>query len=435
MRNQVIKEVERSILASHPEGASYSVEALTSSSMPGGVQHFLISALERRAEMEASNLLASQSEWFDFRNEEFQSVLYQAVLALRKTAHFPPSEWHRALRQAVENVLNYLITPVETLCVFVFSEHEEWIPTIDLQRKSKYFSDYPYINRAVDAYISRKDDQKISRTEFETALSHLDVKMTSSHDARAWSGLLKPLVELMTSLDLGASGLPISFATEFFESKLQPEIAASITAAAAERGAEMITVESLESIIRMSLEQKAIELAASPSLSVEGESSPAAESAAPDGAKSESSKAVMPLWKKFQKKTTQKQSAEPSITETQPLWKTFKRDEDHLSPEKDRPSQEKEQPDPAVNTGDSKNDRIVLGSAVTRRDRYVRELFGGNEEAFLAVMTHLAHSADWTSASSVIAEHVFRPYQVDIYSSIAVDFTNAVESRYSGTVT
>jgi|AP95_1055475.scaffolds.fasta_scaffold25663_2 hypothetical protein len=428
MRNQVIKEVERSILASHPEGASYSVEALTSSSMPEGVRHFLMSALERRAEMEASSLLASESEWFDYRNDEFQSVLHQAVLALRKTAHFPSSEWHRAVRQAVENVLNYLITPVPTLCEFAFSEHQDWIPTIDLQRKSKCFSDYPYVTRAVDAFISLKDDQKISRTEFENALSHLDVKMTLAHDASAWIGLLRPLIGLMSSLDLGESGLPVSFATEFFEGKMRPKIAASITAAATERGADMITVESLESIIKTSLDQTASEPASSPSLSDIANSIPSGESKNPDEAESENSTAEIPLWKKFQKKATENQPAEPSNTKTQPLWKTFKTDEE-------RPSQKHKEPAPVVNAGDLDNDRIVLGSAVTRRERYVQELFGGNEEAFLAVMTHLAHAADWTSASSVIAEHVFRPYQVDIYSSIAVDFTNAVESRYSGTVT
>lgn len=433
MRNQVINEVEQSILASHPVGTSYSVEALKSSSMPGGVRHFLLSALERRAEMEASNLLASQSEWFDFRNEEFQSVLHQAVLALRKTAYFPPSEWHCAVRQAVENVLNYLITPVPTLCKFVFSEHEDWIPTIDLQQKCKYFSDYPYVTHAVDAFLSRKDDQKISRTEFENALSHLDVKMTLAHDASAWIGLLRPLIGLMSGLDLGASGLPVSFATEFFESKLRPEIAASITSAATERGTDMITVESLESIIKTSLDQTASEPVSSPSSSDtaksdEAKSAPSGKSTDPDGTESENSNVEIPLWKKFQKKATKNQPAESSITKTQPLWKTFNTDDK-------KPSQEREESVTPSNAGDPDNDRVVLGSAVSRRDRYVQELFGGNEEAFLAVMTHLAHAADWTSASSVIAEHVFRPYQVDIYSSIAVDFTNAVESRYSGTVT
>lgn len=433
MRNQVIIEVEQSILASLPEGALYSVEALESSSIPGGVRHFLMSALERRAEMEASKLLASQSEWFDFQNDEFQSVLHQAVLALRKTAHFPPSEWHRAVRQAVETVLNYLITPVPTLCEFAFSEHKDWIPTIDLQRKSKYFSDYPYVARAVDAFISRKDDQKISRAEFENALSHLDVKMTLAHDASAWIGLLRPLIGLMSSLDLGASGLPVSFATEFFESKLRPEIAASITAAATERGADMITVESLESIIKMSLEQTASEPASSPSSSGTaksdgGKSAPSGESTDPDGTELENSNVEIPLWKKFQKKAMKNRPADSSITKTQPLWKTFKTDDE-------KPSQEKEESVTPSNAGDPDNGRIVLGSALSRRNRYVQELFGGSEEAFLAVMTHLAHAADWTSASSIIAEHVFRPYQVDIYSSIAVDFTNAVESRYSGTVT
>jgi len=47
-------------------------------------------------------------------------------------------------------------------------------------------------------------------------------------------------------------------------------------------------------------------------------------------------------------------------------------------------------------------------------------------------MELLSEAPDWTTASQLIANEVFRPYKVDIYSEAAVDFTNAVEARYSG---
>ncbi len=47
-------------------------------------------------------------------------------------------------------------------------------------------------------------------------------------------------------------------------------------------------------------------------------------------------------------------------------------------------------------------------------------------------MDVLAEAPDWSSASSIIAERVFKPHRIDIYSDVAVDFTNAVEARYSG---
>jgi len=75
---------------------------------------------------------------------------------------------------------------------------------------------------------------------------------------------------------------------------------------------------------------------------------------------------------------------------------------------------------------------VVLGAAVQYRDRFVRDLFDGNEDAFHETMIYLSAAPDWTVASAIIADRIFRPYRIDIYSDVAVDFTNAVEARYTG---
>ena len=75
---------------------------------------------------------------------------------------------------------------------------------------------------------------------------------------------------------------------------------------------------------------------------------------------------------------------------------------------------------------------LVLGASTNRKADFVRKLFNSDEQAFDQVIRALAVAPDWSTASEIIAQRVFRPFKVDIYSPIAVEFTNAVESRYAG---
>ncbi|MDX1430312.1 MAG: hypothetical protein R3282_08495, partial [Rhodothermales bacterium] len=73
----------------------------------------------------------------------------------------------------------------------------------------------------------------------------------------------------------------------------------------------------------------------------------------------------------------------------------------------------------------------VLGSdAAGNRRSFIGELFGGEEDAYLATIGHLARTKTWSEASQVIAEQVFKRYQINIYSEPAVAFTNAVEAKF-----
>ena len=73
----------------------------------------------------------------------------------------------------------------------------------------------------------------------------------------------------------------------------------------------------------------------------------------------------------------------------------------------------------------------TLGKDGTRnRDTFIAELFEGDEQTYIEVLHELQHSKSWPQASRVIAESVFKRFQVNIYSDEAVAFTNAVESRF-----
>lgn len=60
----------------------------------------------------------------------------------------------------------------------------------------------------------------------------------------------------------------------------------------------------------------------------------------------------------------------------------------------------------------------------------MRKLFSGSEDAYENILAELQSVDSWNDASSLIAERVFLPHQVNIYSEPAVTFTDLVEARF-----
>lgn len=75
--------------------------------------------------------------------------------------------------------------------------------------------------------------------------------------------------------------------------------------------------------------------------------------------------------------------------------------------------------------------RVLGQSGGRQRRRYVRDLFRGDEHAYLSVLTTLEACDSWPEASRIIASDVFKRFGVDIYSATAVDFTDAVSARFA----
>ena len=76
-------------------------------------------------------------------------------------------------------------------------------------------------------------------------------------------------------------------------------------------------------------------------------------------------------------------------------------------------------------------EREVLGEpGIQNRDVFIRNLFGGNKAAYETVLKSLHEAHSWAEASKIVAEEVFKKYQVNIYGETAVAFTDAVEKRF-----
>ncbi len=154
-----------------------------------------------------------------------------------------------------------------------------------------------------------------------------------------------------------------------------------------------------------------------------------------------------PLWKRFVAGDGQP-DAPPGASSLSgdhasgPLWQRFfdgLRTIPPAAPPSDEAAElermETTEPTPAPLEGSDLDalERRVLGRAsARRRRRFVRDLFGGDGDAYAKALRALDATESWTEASGVIARDVFRPHGVDIYSAPAVEFTDAVQARFGG---
>lgn len=436
MKDSILNRLDESILTILPATSPVGTADLQESGLPEGLVHFLIRTLDRRARLEAERVLRSSGTWFDQDHPDFQALMQETAQRLAALARFPVDEWPRASRQAAETILSFLVEPASTLSRFAFSGESGSMAASDLRRRAGYFSWYPYMGKAVDAWLTRQAQQRVDQTSFEATMVHLDRKLTSDYDADQWMGLLQPLSDLMQFAGIQPAGMPVSMVVRFFEAKDQAVSAAAIASAARQHRADMITLPSLRAVLEASMRPAPSVTppeAAPPDRAAARPSQPAADPPAED--------ADLPLWKRFQQRTGQPEGPTGSMPQEpsrpEPLWKSFEQRTDASSGPGANPATSGSTPTrneyPVHEAPGLESQHVVLGTAVRRRDRFIKDLFGGHEDVYSSVMDELAEAPDWASASALIAERVFRPYRVDIYSDTAVDFTNAVEARYSGT--
>ena len=450
MKESILNRIEHSILTHLPADQPVDAHQIQQSPLPNGLSHFLLKTLERRAHLEAEQTFLSTGSWFDQSHPDFLALVQEASHRLSSMARFPADEWPRAVRQAAETVLDFLVEPASTLSRFAFSGESDSMPAADLRRRTGYFGWYPYMGRAVDAWLARQDLQRVDQVQFEATMVHLDRTLTGDYTPEQWMNLLGPMANLMQFGGIEPAGLPVGMVIRFFEAKNQAATAAAIAQAARKHDADMITMLSLQGVITStwsaSQQQTVSETEAdssSAAVSMPEEQAPSVEATADTG--TEDPDNPLPLWKRFQQRTGESagSTAAPSAPEpgAQPLWKSF---EQRSGSEGKKP----DNPDPAVLDPSAEevgvpsrpalrleNQHVVLGTAVRKRDRFIRDLFDGDEAAFESAMDALVEAPDWSVASALIADLVFRPFRIDIYSDTAVDFTNAVEARYSGNVT
>ena len=455
MAGSIVDDVLDRITQAFPPQHSYGPDDLTADPMPPPVAHFLEQLLQRRLDLEMRNMREATSTWVDADHPDVHQAARSFRSALRPHLRIPAGEWERVLRRAVQRVTAHLIHPTQTMTQFAFGEDADERPAATLHDRIRFFAPYPYLREAVEALIDQ--ESSIRRTAFEAALHRADERHTADFTADDWMALLDPLFALMELTSL--RGIPVSFLQTFFQAKNARAVVQRLQATSLEQGTMALSRADLRRML-LAVDGPSGDTAPANDATRDAPSdtaqhTPATESnsepepvssPAPPASSQEESNRPTPLWKQFRNAGGLSAEAPPpsespapatDVPDDAPLWQRFRPagaappSTNASAAASSNSTDTASSPEPAPANGLTTLERAVMGDrGPSNRTLFIRELFGGSEDDYRATLRRLRNAPNWTRASQIIAQDVFRAHQVNIYSEPAVLFTNAVEDRF-----
>lgn len=455
MSNALADSLLERLRQAFPADQAYSPTDWDEETMPSTVQHYLEKLLRHHSRREARRLRRARTDWVDYDHPEVEETVRAFFTTVEEHMQVPQDQWTGTLRQAVRHTTIYLVRPVPTLVDFVFDGRSEALPLPQLRRRMAFFNPYAYLRKAVQAYTDKHDVDALAPDQFERVLRRVDERITADFDANQWLRLLAPLFDLARAAT-NQEAVPLSLLHTFFEEKNGSQIAHHLTTYEQEHAGETVDRRTLRRLIEEAEAQEASPPSVVSDASIESAAADipveedlrgvadSAQSSAREPSTEESRDGGTPLWQRFQGGRTRREvESERTNSEhsEQPLWAQFRYDRpsraaatDPTGSSEETPSSTTGDSDPAPadpESGPTALEREVLGtSASSHRPVYVRELFQGDEDAYHEVLERLSTAGSWSEASEIIASDVFRKYSVNIYSDVAVHFTDAVETQF-----
>ncbi|MFT4604293.1 MAG: hypothetical protein ACI9W4_001023 [Rhodothermales bacterium] len=483
--------VYSSLLEALPSNQPVSRDDLRRYDIPQPVAHFLEHALSRRLELETARIQDLAADWVDHDRSEVVKARADYTDLLSRHAHYPESEWPRALRQAVQLVCAYLVRPVPTTIHFVFGERTVGLSPEDVQRRVAYFSGYSHLRTAVSAVIERQTGDLIERHALSEALEAVDARICEDYSSDDWRALVAPLTGLGSYTPEGT--LPVDVLARFFESRSGHAMASGVRGYARARELDELTPEEVDASISLAAgeggavgeDYEAAVLSLLPgaeeagTLRAEDDLAPAAEpepEPAPDPAPTPPRPLSMvsapvvtgpiagpespdklhlviedseldpdeepePLWARFRAQTPVPEPKDEDKNEDaeQPLWKRFQDGSAGRGltpipvpeePSRSIPLHPTPGPAPESDLDSATLEFAILGPAAWQRDTFIDRLFGGSSEGYFDSLNRILQASDWRAASEIITVDVFRANRVNIYDEAAIDFTNAVDAQF-----
>ena len=398
--------------------------------IPQSIRDYMLAVMEQQAERVAADINRVRDPWVA-ESAEVSRARTALGIAMSRSVHIPASEVESVLNEAAENVMAYLVRPTRTLNRHLLRAEEEEIDVDELQERLHRFTAYPYFAEVLQHYFAEKEVVRVDRSRLGALLPRIDRQMTSDFEPDEWADVLEPLFETLAYIPAFESGVPAQLIQTFFRDK--------------EAGRQLAQIESYDAGTIITRDE-IIDLLSSPkrreeAMPLPGPAAPAPRPAAPAPPRPAETEAPtpsapqrnpdepLPLWMQFQKQPVEQASNPHADSAPKPIWQQFQAEPSapaaaaypaqHDSPEESRPGLD------AV-------ERLVLGErGAKHRTMFVRRIFQGSEADYHTSLEALAEAGSWHEASRVIAERIFRRFDVNIYDDAAVTFTNTVEQRFA----
>ena len=449
MLDSTIETLHAELSTRYPSSGSYSRSDIESSDLPEIVSSCLLADLRRAAARELQGHHPARFKWVDGENSDVEARFAAFSEAVLEQARVPADEWNFLIMRAVTAVVNAAASPREALVDHVFGAREPILQKDEVVSRVLGFAAHDDLRDAIVDSLSRRDVENLTPARFGSIVEKVDDLRTDGFGPEEWLEELKPVYALLEALQVEPK-LPAGDIGTFLSARGCEAEARCFSRSEAKH----LTLSEAKSLLGSATED--VEKGEFGALLTFFDS--ANNKADVPKGKDDDDDAV-PLWKRFQKnlnapmgsqgqhqvQRTRAEAAKPERPKPRATAKSKP-----VPPAGARPVARKGS-DKAVNTqqplwqqyhsggaasqAGMPNPRelelSVLGEEAARhRNAFITELFQGKEESYLEILLELSRAGNWSEASRVIAEDVFKKYKVNIYSEPAVTFTNAVEARY-----
>jgi hypothetical protein len=430
-----------------PEGQGLDRSQLEADDLPPLASQYLLSLLDLESSERLATAVSLDRDWFDVGASALKRALRDVRRAAMQQARFPSSARESTLRRASREVVAHVVRPVHATAGAVFSDGSSSLPADEILERIRFFTAYEYLTAAAERLLHSAGESDIDREGLEELIRRADAEASKDWSGEEWLEVLAPLKELI-SAQVDDSTLPVRLLSMFFADKGRDDLVSRLVRYESDAGQESIAAGDLSRLIEGTL------LARATSETVATESPAAAEPIVGNEPTGDSPASLEP----------NRSDQDEAASGPEPLWKRYQR---HLGEPIGPPSGRRPEPQTASAPESESRDDIliedrsqqplwqrfrsasgptkedlelaaevegrVLGNAVGQRGEFIRDLFGGSEDRYVLALTVLEEAEDWTEASHFIADQIFRKHRINIYSSAAVQFTNAVEARFRAT--
>jgi hypothetical protein len=323
---------------------------------------------------------------------------------------FTRTEFISILNDAVHFTDNFLSRPQWTLENFVFEKNKR-IPTEELLFRLEYTSDYTYFPQLIEKIVRQWKWKEVTREDFRTLVAKIDNQIVGQHSARELAMLTKPIYDF---LHLGEASLTHAISLSplivFFDDKKMSGVKEHIESVCAARKRSELTLRELVGLIEDFYSSRTGAQARSGNPLTDKPKTQADETAretAPSDAAKSSGRSP--------EAGVSQETSDPTDRAIQ----------NAMTAEKGEGNAEGTTPPATLGLPD-------LHTLIPdkKRARIVRRLFKKDPDYFNFVVAELNKFTSWKESASFLADF-FRTNKLDPYADDVVQFTDAVQARFT----
>jgi hypothetical protein len=395
------------------------------------IPSFIKNYFDREAEnwiREESSMFLSSGR-FNYDLPEVRKKFDELYEVLKNTAIFNQARLHRILEQGVKLQTNFLIQPERTMVQFIFRDYDVITPA-EVMDSMKYFIDFDYYYKSLQAYFKSNPMETISKTTFKSFIQQLDEKAFKENTTQAAVNVASVIVGF---LNLGREKQSDALDPEVLASAYQDRNLPKYQEAAKNmmsKNWETVNVSKLDGFFTAFLEGGDVE--AKP---VKEEKVKTDYQEKTDIIFTKDFGSLVSDIKVEKGEEEEVSSVDSFLTEDE---------EDIVLPSAPAP-QEYKAPETPVATGSAADQLAAvmaekLGQATVLKDlyqviedkdkkTYIKKLFKKKDKEFFQLLNDLNAINNWPQANTLI-EDVFYNHDINPYQKEAIAFTDAVYTRY-----